>query len=231
MAEWETVKRKKRGRGRGAPAQGCCAHAGDDRADPVAPASWDADQAARVAALEKSAWCGRALDALVRAAPAPDRVVCFGLGSIFESRNAQWQLAFLELVSRACGVGAEAYDPILCAAERDALRRRGVGAGAPLGAGAAAPPPRALYFMPHCPMALYAEVLRRHAPRLDGLVIVGNSFASYAARKIGDDMDADIAAALARVVEVAADPGRDSDLERPFNDMAIMSFPAPAEPT
>jgi hypothetical protein len=80
-------------------------------------------------------------------------------------------------------------------------------------------------------MALYAEVLRRHAPRLDGLVIVGNSFASYAARKIGDDMDADIAAALARVVEVAADPGRDSDLERPFNDMAIMSFPAPAAPT
>ena len=238
MAEWETVRRKRGRKGfRGGALPGkdsCCVH-DVDRPAPEAPAGFAAAQAARASTLAKTAWFQRTVAEVVRAAPSVDRIACFGLGSIFESRNAQWQLAFLSLLVEALGgTRADVYDPILCPAEHAALEALGVAAGAALpdgDGGGGELDGRVLYYMPHCPMTLYAKVVRRHADSLDGLVIVGNSFSSYAARKIGADLDADIARVLDRVAEVPADPGKDDVLERPFNDTSIMTFPpAPSAP-
>lgn len=235
MSEWETVRRKggkRRGtqRSGGGHPEGCCSSVACREA-PSAPARFLADQALRAASLERTEWFRKTLAEIRRRREACDRIVCYGIGSIYESKNAQQQLAFLTLLQRSYGAAAEAYDPILCTAELDELRGLGVSAGEDVPDGEpATEADDVLYYMPHCPMSLYAKVIKLHRSRLDRLVIVGNSFASYADRRLGKDLDPEIEAALATVVEVNADPGRDDVLERPFNDTSIMSFPPAAAP-
>ena len=82
-----------------------------------------------------------------------------------------------------------------------------------------------MYFMPHCPAQIYADVLKGFAQALDELLIVGNSFLSYAKRRIGDDLHPGIREALPLLREVRLDGGLAGDaLERPFGDLAAMAF-------
>ena len=84
---------------------------------------------------------------------------------------------------------------------------------------------RSLYFMPHCPAQIYADVLKGFDKALDELLIVGNSFLSYAKRRIGDDLHPGIREALPLLREVRLDVGLAGDaLERPFGDLAAMAF-------
>jgi len=238
MSEWETVRTKRRGKGRRVPrvvVDACCvAHAApknEPEEDLAVPPDFAARHAARCAELAVHAWFRATLASLRARVAAVDVVACYGLGSVFSSRNAEWQLAFLALVADSYGARASAHDPILQCAEVTALGALGVAAAPPLD-GSPRPPDadRVLYYMPHCPMTLYAAVLTRHAGHLDRAVIVGNSFRSYADRRLGRDLDPAIDATLAVLTEVPADPGRDDLLERPFNDTAIMLFDAPAAP-
>ena len=82
-----------------------------------------------------------------------------------------------------------------------------------------------MYFMPHCPAQIYADVLKGFAQALDELLIVGNSFLSYAKRRIGDDLHPGIREALPLLREARLDLGLAGDaLERPFGDLAAMRF-------
>ena len=82
-----------------------------------------------------------------------------------------------------------------------------------------------MYFMPHCPAQIYADVLHGFEKALDELLIVGNSFLSYAKRRIGDDLHPGIREALPLLREVRLDVGLAGDaLERPFGDLAAMTF-------
>ena len=82
-----------------------------------------------------------------------------------------------------------------------------------------------MYFMPHCPAQIYADVLSGFEKALDELLIVGNSFLSYAKRRIGDDLHPGIREALPLLREARLDGGLAGDaLERPFGDLAAMTF-------
>ena len=82
-----------------------------------------------------------------------------------------------------------------------------------------------MYFMPHCPAQIYADVLHGFEKALDELLIVGNSFLSYAKRRIGDDLHPGIREALPLLREARLDVGLAGDaLERPFGDLAAMRF-------
>ena len=147
----------------------------------------------------------------------------YGLGSAFSSRNARYQLAALVILAEALGAAAEAHDPVVDASEAAAWAELGVGAAPPLEH--ARPAADAVYFMPHCPASLYGRLLELHEPDLDGLVVLGNSFSSYAERRVGDDLHPAVRAALGRLVETPIG-GLDDEVERPFNDLAVMRFAA-----
>ena len=147
----------------------------------------------------------------------------YGLGSAFSSRNARYQLSALVILAEALGAAAEAHDPVVDAAETAAWAELGVGAAPPLET--ARPAADAVYFMPHCPASLYGKLLELHAPNLGGLVVLGNSFSSYAERRVGDDLHPAVRGALDRLAETPI-AGLDDELERPFNDLAVMRFAA-----
>ncbi|KAJ1461205.1 hypothetical protein M885DRAFT_611934 [Pelagophyceae sp. CCMP2097] len=190
------------------------------------------------------------------------RFVCYGIGSVFESANAQWQLAFALAARDVCFEGrdvvVEAFDPVSSAIEDTFLQQAFdvtkapspedlVARGAPVDAlpdGARRPPDGAegglvVLFMPHCPMEVYAAVVGSEVEWRSRLVIVGNSFESYGQRTFSSDVPMDFAAALAAVDEIGCAPAAGDDLDRAFNDNAVMCFPetpaandaAPDEPT
>lgn len=161
----------------------------------------------RMTTLQSLPWCV----ALLREAPRLP-VKCYGLGSIFGNRNAQWQFALAVLLAR--GNTLEVYDPILQLDELAFLNEFfGCSQGAPPDTRVDRP---TLFFMPHCPQSVYVSVLK--ANRIEDVVIVGNSFASYTRRLDVDPLIASLAPA-----EISCDPGpADPDLERAFNDTSLL---------
>jgi len=153
-------------------------------------------------------------------------VVCYGLGSTYESWNARHQLAFLVLLAEAYEAKSiQLHDPFLSKDELEALEALGVEQAQPPRSAKPYHGVRSLYFMPHCPAQIYADVLRGFAQALDELLIVGNSFLSYAKRRIGDDLHPGIREALPLLREARLDAGLAGDaLERPFGDLAAMRF-------
>ena len=193
-----------------------------DRKLQAAELSDDADSLAKnhvrahIATLRRSTWWTMLRSAVETAIPAespakPAELVCFGLGSIFGSANARWQLA-CALLLREClldGRGASdtpdaeqsaasrdvvlpvrVFDPVLSADEHKLLQ--GEFYCEPIshnesGARGVSGEPNSItvFFMPHCPFSLYCNVLRANwGEDLSRVVIVGNSFSSYDERTV-----------------------------------------------
>jgi len=97
-----------------------------------------------------------------------------------------------------------------------------------------------LFFMPHCPMRLYCNVLYANWESLQNVLVLGNSFAMYDERRIRFPKDDDTNGIwsilpFCKEYDVAKDcvklgGVRDEDeevlkyLENAFNDCALMSF-------
>ena len=228
-AGWSTVRRKRRGRNPPPPPpprhDTCCDPM--QTASAEQPANWREDHERRVESLRTHPWCVEALATLKRHAPGERAVVvCYGLGSTYESWNARHQLAFLVLLAEAYGATSiQLHDPFLSKDELEALEALGVEQAQPPRSAKPYHGVRSLYFMPHCPAQIYADVLKGFAQALDELLIVGNSFLSYSKRRIGDDLHPGIREALPLLREARLDGGLAGDaLERPFGDLAAMRF-------
>ena len=192
--------------------------------------------------LRASAWWRRAMEALKARRPSASLVVCYGLGSIFESRSSRLQLAFALTLRSELGAKLAVFDPILSTNERAFLADRLQCQEAP-----ALQDLRDLddlvVYMPHCPHSLYCSLVEvattaknDRGISLESLVLLGNSFRAYAARTLDRDLDPHLKAALDTLLEVDLDPGpHDADLERAFNDTALMhwqiSFKSDTPPT
>lgn len=169
-------------------------------------------------------WWSDLINSLSRHRPC-GRLFGYGLGSVFSSKSSQWQLGLL-LAIRDSGVFdsepiVQVYDPCVSSTEIDFLRRRFNCEEAPVS------PPQldapTLIYMPHCPQNLYAALIDANDDRLHLLILLGNSLLSYATRSL--DLHPKIAAVLPRVIELPCDPGnQDAELERAFNDTALVSF-------
>jgi len=104
-----------------------------------------------------------------------------------------------------------------------------------------------LFFMPHCPLQLYSNLLWSSWAALDGVIIVGNSFKEYAfglnccdhqhGGGGGGGSDAEscvhlLAEAcseedLATAAAIKAIDGHRDEIERAFNNTGLMHFPPP----
>ena len=180
--------------------------------------------------LRASSWWHRAMEALKARRPSASLVVCYGLGSIFESRSSRLQLAFALTLRSELGAKLAVFDPILSTNEGAFLADRLQCQEAP-----ALQDLRDLddlvVYMPHCPHSLYCSLVATTAKKdrgIESLVLLGNSFRAYAARTLDRDLDPHLKAALDTLLEVDLDPGpHDADLERAFNDTALMHWQQP----
>jgi hypothetical protein len=175
------------------------------------------------AGLVADAWCHVH-------ARAPERhALCLGLGCFSEDRVARLQLGFFlamaELLAIPLGC-CRVYDPAFVPVEVQALQLLGLTVPAANRVGAELCPAACLVFMPHCPARLYEEVLRCNWARLDGLLLVGNSLASYEDRRPPLERTLPCVAAYLSLLAPVAHLPDYRPLDRAFNDLALHWLPS-----
>ena len=220
-AGWSTVRRKRRGRNPPPPPppkhDTCCDPM--QTASAEQPANWREDHERRVESLRNNPWCVEALATLKRHAPGERAVVvCYGLGSTYSPGNARHQLAFLVLLAEAYEAQSiQLHDPFLSKDELEALEALGIEQAQPPRSAKPYHGARSLYFMPHCPAQIYADVLKGFAQSPGRAADRGQLVPVLRQSGIGDDLHPGIREALPLLREVRLDVGLAGDaLERPL---------------
>ncbi|KAG0237070.1 hypothetical protein BGW42_001963 [Actinomortierella wolfii] len=164
--------------------------------------------------------------------PVVDGMVCYGIGSFEESRNAQFQLSLalelrdlLEVKHKIC-----IFDPVMTDLDKEiakALDMQVLDKGEDLPAYTVNG--TILYFMPHCPKGLYSNILEKNWTRLrlDRTVILGNRFSMYHESPNYKTIakQAPFIFAALPIAEEYALPTIKFEENTAFNDLAIHVFP------
>ncbi|KAK3843364.1 MAG: SRR1-domain-containing protein [Linnemannia gamsii] len=110
-------------------------------------------------------------------------MICYGIGSIELSRNAQFQLAMavcLKEILQLSGT-VSIFDPVMTNYDCQLMKHLGI--KVLIGDGQSRKPVevKTLYYMPHCPKGLYSLILETNWSRkcLGNLAILGNRFTMY----------------------------------------------------
>ncbi|KAJ8699780.1 hypothetical protein PTI98_002868 [Pleurotus ostreatus] len=136
----------------------------------------------------ESAWFTQAkcliLDALAARQITSPAVVCLGLGSPSSSRDAIAQLGFLLQLCHCCNISPEKvslYDPVFTEADKELFVAYKFDVLSENRNGDYPAEGPTLFFMPHCDLSLYENILRANwtPQRLARLVLVANNLSDY----------------------------------------------------
>ncbi|OAQ26868.1 SRR1-domain-containing protein [Linnemannia elongata AG-77] len=110
-------------------------------------------------------------------------MICYGIGSIESSRNAQFQLAMalcLKEILQLSGT-VSIFDPVMTSYDCQLMEYLGMKVLTGDGRSRQPVEVKTLYYMPHCPKGLYSLILETNWSRqcLDNLAILGNRFTMY----------------------------------------------------
>ncbi|KAF9548801.1 hypothetical protein EC957_005473 [Mortierella hygrophila] len=110
-------------------------------------------------------------------------MICYGIGSIESSRNAQFQLAMalcLKEILQLSGT-VSIFDPVMTSYDCQLMEHLGMEVLKGDGRSRQPVEVKTLYYMPHCPKGLYSLILETNWSRqcLDNLAILGNRFTMY----------------------------------------------------
>ncbi|KAF9129209.1 hypothetical protein BGX30_014043 [Mortierella sp. GBA39] len=110
-------------------------------------------------------------------------MICYGIGSIESSRNAQFQLAMalcLKEILQLSGT-VSIFDPAMTSYDCQLMEHLGMEVLTGDGRSRQPVEVKTLYYMPHCPKGLYSLILETNWSRqcLDNLAILGNRFTMY----------------------------------------------------
>ncbi|KAG0283738.1 hypothetical protein BGZ96_011879 [Linnemannia gamsii] len=162
-------------------------------------------------------------------------MICYGIGSIESSRNAQFQLAMalcLKEILQLPGT-VSIFDPIMT--NYDCLLLEHLGVKVLTGDGRSRQPVevKTLYYMPHCPKGLYSLILETNWSRkcLDRLAILGNRLTMYdespSFRQVAKQAPFILPGlSIARISLLPAVKFEDNTV---FNDLGFHRFPADQE--
>eukprot|EP01126_Amoeba_proteus_P065269 TRINITY_DN9250_c0_g1_i13.p1 TRINITY_DN9250_c0_g1~~TRINITY_DN9250_c0_g1_i13.p1 ORF type:complete len:223 (+),score=30.53 TRINITY_DN9250_c0_g1_i13:306-974(+) len=117
----------------------------------------------------------------------PMKIVCLGIGSIIQSQNSRHQFSLLLLLRKRLNVQiVELYDPIFQEADLKVIQQHGFTVLEENKKGSYAVTCKTLFFMPHCTLGLYCNLLRANWSRshLNQILIFGNSFSTYQQKRI-----------------------------------------------
>ncbi|KAF4576847.1 hypothetical protein EYR36_004827 [Pleurotus pulmonarius] len=140
----------------------------------------------------ESAWFTQAkcpiLDALAARQITSPAVVCLGLGSPSSSRDAIAQLGFLLQLCHCCNTSPEKvslYDPVFTEADKELFVAYQFDVLSENRNGDYPAEGPTLFFMPHCDLSLYENILRANwtPQRLEHLVLVANNLSDYIQNK------------------------------------------------
>ncbi|KAH6568933.1 hypothetical protein BASA60_008422 [Batrachochytrium salamandrivorans] len=117
--------------------------------------------------------------------------VCYGLGSISDSKLSQFQLALLILMMKEFKfTTVSLFEPMITAAETAYMVSNGISIIQENEHGQRSINKKTLFYMPHCQDVLYNNVLKANwgSDRICNIAIIGNSFEAYDCNTIGKSL-------------------------------------------
>ncbi|KAF4603921.1 hypothetical protein EYR40_001095 [Pleurotus pulmonarius] len=188
----------------------------------------------------ESAWFTQAkcpiLDALAARQITSPAVVCLGLGSPSSSRDAIAQLGFLLQLCHCCNISPEKvslYDPVFTEADKELFVAYQFDVLSENRNGDYPAEGPTLFFMPHCDLSLYENILRANwtPQRLEHLVLVANNLSDYIQNKSQRELE-EHAPCLLRTVPILVSHTIPASISWPtaFNNTSVQFVPREAIP-
>ncbi|KAJ8327176.1 hypothetical protein QVD99_004972 [Batrachochytrium dendrobatidis] len=117
--------------------------------------------------------------------------VCYGLGSISDSKLAQFQFALLIIMIQELKFNrVYLFEPMLTQAESKFISLQGISIISENENGERKVHQKTLFYMPHCPIMLYNNVIKSNwdTGQYTKLAIIGNSFETYDLNSMGTSL-------------------------------------------
>lgn len=159
------------------------------------------------------------------------QIVCYGVGNFWSNHSAPlWQLTCALAIRSYLKVPMHYFDPCMSTQEAELLVAKDVLIISENEKGKRIVDAPTFFFMPHCPMMLYTNVLHTNWEHLEHVIILGNSLSTYANR-----LESSSGVKLLQVLQPhwgeQALPMSKEDLadmpgyfEKGFNDSVLISF-------
>ncbi|RUP46286.1 peptidase family M3-domain-containing protein [Jimgerdemannia flammicorona] len=164
-------------------------------------------------------------------------IVCYGVGSMHQSRNAQFQFALMLIMRetlQVCSMLAinddgkvYIFDPVMTHIDRQLLEHYGVELISENEQAKRAVHAMTLFYMPHCNKVLYSNLLSANwnAQALEKVVIIGNRFGLYVESQTDSHLRREAPYMILAVPLVACTPlPTEFDNNMIFNDLCVHIF-------
>ena len=180
-----------------------------------------------------------AIEEMVLRVPPPLGIVCYGIGNFGATQSTPsaslWQLAFALLLrnifqKQGLEITMYYFEPFMTSEEEVLLEQLSIRIIRENERGKRVVTERTFFFMPHCPLVLYSNLLFENRDNLQNLVIVGNSLLAYANRLQKNCHTLFLQTLRPFWCETTVSIPHDevsqlsAQFERAFNDQAVISF-------
>ncbi|KAG2192222.1 hypothetical protein INT47_012458 [Mucor saturninus] len=160
----------------------------------------------------------------------PFDIVCYGIGSIQKSKNAQYQFVLALLLRDLLKIPGTMYifDPVMTDLDKELCQLHNMEIIKENESGKRSVEKDTLFYMPHCGRGLYSNTLSDdwNKDQLARLTIIGNRFDMY----VGSQLEKDLVRVCpylipaVKIADVVSFP-KEFDNNQIFNDLSIQTFP------
>ncbi|KAI9485344.1 MAG: SRR1-domain-containing protein [Benjaminiella poitrasii] len=160
----------------------------------------------------------------------PHDIVCYGIGSMQKSKNAQYQFELALMLRDILKIPGEMFifDPVMTELDKELCQLHDIEIIKDNELGKRIATKKTLFYMPHCGRGLYSNTLsvNWNAELLQNVAIIGNRFDMYVGSQLDKDLirECPYLIPATNIVKCVSFP-KEFDNNQIFNDLSIQTFP------
>ncbi|CEP18860.1 hypothetical protein [Parasitella parasitica] len=160
----------------------------------------------------------------------PQDIVCYGIGSMQKSKNAQYQFVLALLLWEMLKIPGTMYifDPVMTKLDKELCQLHNIEIIIENENGKRLAENPTLFYMPHCGRGLYSNTLSANwnKEHLPNVTIIGNRFDMYVGSQLERDLKRECPYLIPAVdiLDIVLFP-KEFDNNQIFNDLSIQTFP------
>ncbi|KAI9248808.1 SRR1-domain-containing protein [Phascolomyces articulosus] len=161
----------------------------------------------------------------------PQEMICYGIGSMQYSKNAQYQFILALLIRDMLKEHVNKvsiYDPVMTELDKELSKAHNIEAIDTNEDGKRRVFKPTLFYMPHCGRGLYSNTLSVNWDKqsLSNVIMIANRFDMYVGSQLERDLRRECPYLIpaAELVEYASFP-KEFDDNKVFNDLSVIAFP------
>ncbi|KAL0089452.1 SRR1-domain-containing protein [Phycomyces blakesleeanus] len=159
----------------------------------------------------------------------PHDIICYGIGSMQKSKNAQYQFELALLIRELLKIPGKMYiyDPVMTDLDKKVCNEQEIEIIEENEEGKRVVTKPTLFYMPHCGRGLYSNTLsvNWNQENLQNITLIGNRFDMYVGSQLDRDLKRECPYLIpaVEIIETISFP-KEFDNNQIFNDLSIQKF-------